>query len=565
MSTFIPIPAYPPFTLRSSLIDKDPVIWVHLLEAYITLFHHLVSSGENFTHLTVKSKQQLYEFFKKYLHETYDEENKIFSLGAINTDITKNEAFLKQIVFYTIKLYSILKLNLVNELIWDFIGIYVSNNASTVRGLVDGSFKSKYNDNKKSGNISSIGSVQNHLQKKLLNGDFSGKDKTILLNLLGQCLSSKTTINLSNSTKKTEVSNKKSIEFAEKFVNKEWIEILEKAFANGRGIRAELAKELMVILLISLPSDRIVRLVKNMGITKPSDMTKSVLFCSIITSEEFGELIAGIDEKLSFLTVGLVQGSQVSVSQENIDNLVSIFPDLGIERARIVLNDNNDDVEHVINMLLENPSLIDKIEPPKPTPPPTKATSPANTNSDRFSKEKYLVIKLKKSQNIKVNSLDEKLKQATIDLAMNSLAEQEEEDVEIYGQFEKFFEEKMNGKTLGPPKSNEEYLYAVYQNEGMGPFLPESRNKTLRGHLKEHTGWSDNLIEDWGRMLTLQKDLKALKESKTNDKKETKTGERDNSKSTQKYNDRKKASKANHNRKSQHGKKSRLEMAGMRD
>lgn len=196
----LPIPQYPPFTLRSSLIDKDPVIWVHILEGYIDLFYYLMEG--NFQYLNLKSKQLLYQFLKSYLHETYGEDNKIFSLGSINVDIQNNEKRLKQLVFQTIKLYSLLKFNLIGELIYYFIGIYVNKNNSTVRGLVDGTFKSKFNDNKKSGNISSIKSVQGYIEKSIMNGKFSQTDLQILSMLLGQSInSSKTTFSLSGNSK----------------------------------------------------------------------------------------------------------------------------------------------------------------------------------------------------------------------------------------------------------------------------------------------------------------------------------------------------------------------------
>ncbi|EGV61774.1 hypothetical protein CANTEDRAFT_108045, partial [Yamadazyma tenuis ATCC 10573] len=362
----LPIPTYPPFTLRSSLIDKDPVIWVHLLEGYVKLFQFLADG--NFQYLTIKSKQQLYQFLKSYLFETFDEENKIFSLGAINVDIQKNEAELKKMVFNAIRLYSLLKFNLIGESIWYFIGIYVNKNHTVVRGLVDGSFKSKLNDNKKSGNISSIGSVHSHLEKLILNGKFTEKDLTTLSVLLGQSISTKTIVNLNSGKSDRVVNKKKSIEFAEKFVNSEWVDILEKAYANGRGLHAGVAKNAMIVSLISLPATQISKLVKSKDITKPSMMILSPLLCSIVISPEFGDLIVGTEEKLGFLIPDVLdmQPEDSFAGEEpfpeGLDNLISIFPDLTPDKAKAVLQQNENDVEHVINMLLENPGLIDDIK-----------------------------------------------------------------------------------------------------------------------------------------------------------------------------------------------------------
>ena len=93
---YIPIPHYPPFKLRSSLIDKDPVIWVHLLEAYIHLMTVLLDPET--PKLNVKSQQQLQLFLKIFLFETCEEETKIF-LWVPSTLILKEYQHFKSIRF----------------------------------------------------------------------------------------------------------------------------------------------------------------------------------------------------------------------------------------------------------------------------------------------------------------------------------------------------------------------------------------------------------------------------------------------------------------------------------
>lgn len=580
----LPIPQYPPFTLRSSLIDKDPVIWVHILEGYISLFHYLMEG--NFQFLNLKSKQLLYQFLKSYLKETYGEENKIFSLGSINVDIQNNEKQLKQLVFHTIKLYSLLKFNLIGESIWHFIGIYINKNNSTVRGLLDGTFKSKFNDNKKSGNISSIKSVQGYIEKSLMNGKFTQSDMQTLSALLGQSVNSgKTTFSLSGNQKTEKaVNKKKSIEFAEKFVTSDWIEILERNYANGKGIHANFARDIMVVSVISLPATQLAKLAKSMDISSPSSLKSSPLFGSLIISEELEGLISGLYEKIRHLIPSDdsfdVQSSLIEPSQEDINNLTAIFPDLGDDKAKVILRQHDNNVELVINKLLENPSLIDEIRLPEPAPSkkkPLKTVSvqPSAKANNRFREENFEAFNSKSKRNIKINSIDEKLKETTLKLALSSLEEGDEPELELYGQFEEYFQKKKRtgGKehddtesrepsepTKPAKQNNNDYLYSVYQSEGIKPFTPEYRGKTLREHIKEHTGWSDNLIEDWGKIMELSTSKHGeIPPPNTNANKNQKK-DKALSKRDQKYNESHKASRANHNRKAAHGKKSKMEI-----
>ncbi|ODV97061.1 hypothetical protein PACTADRAFT_1643 [Pachysolen tannophilus NRRL Y-2460] len=193
----IPIVAYPPFKLRSSLIDKDPVIWVHLIEYYITLFQKLIDIyASRDEKLSVKSQQQLFEFLKTYLGETAEESIKIFSLGSINPDIISNSKILKLYVFEFVKRVNLINLQFNGETIWNFVKVYsklsVLNDKKKsfpvtlelVRKLVDGSLKSKLNYN--SDNISLITTLQKYLENLIGSGKFNKFDLETLSLLLGQ-------------------------------------------------------------------------------------------------------------------------------------------------------------------------------------------------------------------------------------------------------------------------------------------------------------------------------------------------------------------------------------------
>ncbi|KAM9900304.1 hypothetical protein OXX69_009132, partial [Metschnikowia pulcherrima] len=230
---YIPIPHYPPFTLRSSLIDKDPVIWTHLLEGYIKLCAVLLT-GE--VKLDVKSQQQFQLFLKVFLAETSEEKTKIFSLGAINPDIKSNTATLRAYVFQIICDYGVVKLGLSGESLWNFVMIYVERNASLVRAILAGTHKSKFNDNKKSGKISSVPVLRKHLISSIAEGKMQTVHLQTLSMLLGQHMAtpSSKTVHVTSAGKahkhgktlakdKYKSSSTGALQFAEIFVNEDWI------------------------------------------------------------------------------------------------------------------------------------------------------------------------------------------------------------------------------------------------------------------------------------------------------------------------------------------------------
>ena len=189
----IPIPVFPPFKLRSSLIDKDPVIWEYLLADYIELFKKLLAIVP-FTQaekkkklpapfvLTVKTTIQLQTFIQTFLHESSIEATQVFSLGAINPTIRENQHILKLAVFSYIKAVNLVNLKITGSTLWDFCKVYVSmadkyasqgiNQAlvtiPNIKKLIDGSIKSSYTS--KSDDVSLIRSMQYHLGNVIAGG-----------------------------------------------------------------------------------------------------------------------------------------------------------------------------------------------------------------------------------------------------------------------------------------------------------------------------------------------------------------------------------------------------------
>ncbi|ODV82000.1 uncharacterized protein CANTADRAFT_24697 [Suhomyces tanzawaensis NRRL Y-17324] len=630
-SPFFPIPHYPPFKLRSSLIDKDPVIWVHLLEAYIKLFQYLLQPAT----LSVKSQQQHQMFLKVFLSETAEEKSKIFSLGAINPDIKTNTATLRNLVFLYIRNFSLIKSNLTGESVWNFVLIYVQQNSSVVRGLVDGTYKSKFNDNKKSGNISSITSVQKRLEAMITQGIFSNQDLTTLTYLLGQQMSAKAMkVSLDGDVKERNINKKSasSVGFAESFVSVPWIELLERLYAGGKSIHAETIKNIMIISLLSLSVSKLSKLTMELGVKDIRTMKLFPLFSMIIISDRFKELVPNLEERLPFLRQ-LSQGSQTNeVNQDHVNMLIDLFPSLTLGKATKVLRDHNGDVEGITNMLLENPDFVDSIEEEqlKPKKEPTftikgqkttktdrKANTPAPKRSvyddDKISRldfsESQVIQGKKQNTDVKPSSEDYKKKILTAALELMYEGDEDEPD-DTYKDQQKTtgtaIEEssKKGGKSRmavledGAPEPSpfqpdriDTYLFSILKKNGTEALEKSLRDTPERQAYKEYTGYSDDQIERWLRVLlkspyqfkVLEKEYyiptrpsdskterpRLAPKAKRGNKPESKSGpSRTKSgetplKQVAAKNEKNKASRANHNRKTGHNKKTRGDLIGM--
>lgn len=661
-STYIPIPHYPPFKLRSSLIDKDPVIWVHLLEAYIQLFKYLLNPDSHSQKLSVKSQQQLQLFLKIFLFETSEETMKIFSLGAINPDIKTNTAILRTCVFQLIKNYSFVKLSLPGESIWNFITIYVKDNSTIVRGLVDGTYKSKFNDNKKSGNISCIGQVHKHFESLISNGKIQDQKLNTLSFLLGQHASSATklktyTVTGTSSNNSRNINKKltSSLAFAEAFVNAEWIEMLERLYVNGKSVHAELIKEIMIISLISLSTAKLAKLAMDLGVNNTDSLVLYPLFSTIIISDAYKELVPGLEERLTFLRNISFQDcsaikEDVPIKEEHIELLGDLIPQLTRGQAITILKENNDDVEQVTNILFENPDLISSIKEyeannkPSNNKPRSKRTDFKQTESqdvpiakrsvydgDKFSNLDFSegsVIYGKKGQPQNNEPTTETMKNKTLTAALRLMYESDEDEPDdTYEEQEKtsgdaadeknktaksksnknrlkiFDEEDGSGTDREASKTPdrsvssspmpasvdaiEKYLFSIFKTKGADKFDKKDRKSSDRQNIKKSTNWSDEQIEGWLRMLLKSpRRFKLLEEDylyggnpnrpirRTNggghdtgssdlENNPNKPKSKDQAKRSFARNEKNKASKANHNRKSGHNKKTSRELAGM--
>lgn len=520
----IPIPQYPPFKLRLSLIDKDPVIWVHLLEHYIQLFQWLCLPAAQ--PLSVKSQQDLHQFLRLFLLETLTESTQIFSLGAINPEIVSNQAALRAQVFQYLKLHSLAKCGLMGELVWHFATVYAPGNITTVRGLIDGTFTSKLNDNKKLGRLSSIGGLHKYWEQKITKGEVSSADLTTLSTLIGQQIGFSQTI-LLDSAPVVQKLKKLSTQFAASFVNIAWIELLEKLWNKGSSVHALEIANIMVLSLFGLLSLLIALLCQELGVNNASLLRIFPLFGSILLAPGFQEMVSNLENQLPWLK-SLVPG--VEVNEEDVATLHELFPELEPERARQLLAEY-ENVEVVTDMLFETPLLM--AMPPKPLEKVQKIDHEiAEAASNRFSLEKVVVHGKQKQQ--KSGDLKRKTLEAAL-LLMYEAAEDEPDDT--YQDQEKTtgaaFETKGRrnqvsrievvddpnegahdfldgakptsdrGELLNPDVDPiDSYLFDIMKRQGVEAFEKGSRKLSERQAMKLFTKWSDEQLEGWYRMLT---------------------------------------------------------------
>lgn len=266
----ISIPVFPPFKLRSSLIDKDPVIWEYLLADYITLFKKLLALIPHSTNskrgngsdvsapftLSINTVNQLHAFLQSFLHESSLESTQVFSLGAINPNIRENQHILKLAVFSYIKAMNLVNLKLTGASIWDFCKVYVTMadkyssqkinqtlvTIPVIRKLIQGTVKSLYTS--KSDDVSLLKSLHVYMGKLIASGKWKQDDSEVLYLLLGQ--RTKKGLPSSSSGDRNKKKNIKNIrlsstpnsagvnnsDFAELFVNKHWAAILEELYVG---------------------------------------------------------------------------------------------------------------------------------------------------------------------------------------------------------------------------------------------------------------------------------------------------------------------------------------------
>lgn len=559
----IPIVLYPPFKLRSSLYDKDPVIWVHLLESYIDLLHYLLSFDNSDLHLrlTDATVDQFQAWLHKYLSETSLEQNQVLTLGSVNPQINENNTTLRALVFKLVQAHGLMEFNITGATLWHFVRVYVKGNATDVRDLILGN--SDNNRNKTSVNL--IHNLTNHLEDMIANGQCNNYEIQYFALLVGVInkLNTKKQLNNNNNNNnnnkpKENYYDRKLNKFVDKFIGTKWIQILERYYAGGQAIHSKTAKVLMVITVMSCTTDKLNTLVNNQLLsqlamkTKPAFVQKYPLLFAVVKSDLLSQQKPDIVEKLEFL-LKAKEPSEPKVSvevKEKIDQITELFPHLSLYQGNYLLQQHNNDANEVTNVLLEDPSIIESI--PINAPPEKK---PASKKEKPLSS--YNVV-LGKKQKLRPNGVlqddaaeqdDDRsygdaaqaLRNKTLQRALKLLYESDEDepdDTYLDSEISKSEQQeantaratsKRNNNKKGGLKDsdtafedddpnasaslatseeqqkqeqNELLLFETFKKDpSCSDRSANTRRSAQRKKLIQETGWSHEQIEGWFRML----------------------------------------------------------------
>lgn len=479
----ISIPVFPPFKLRSSLIDKDPVIWEYLLADYITLFKKLLALIPHSTNskrgngsdvsapftLSINTVNQLHAFLQSFLHESSLESTQVFSLGAINPNIRENQHILKLAVFSYIKAMNLVNLKLTGASIWDFCKVYVTMadkyssqkinqtlvTIPVIRKLIQGTVKSLYTS--KSDDVSLLKSLHVYMGKLIASGKWKQDDSEVLYLLLGQ--RTKKGLASSSSGDRNKKKNIKNIrlsstpnsagvnnsDFAELFVNKHWAAILEELYVGGTGMNFKVCVQIMVLSLCSLSSPKIVKLLKDQleidGLAQLKQLYP--LISLVVLSKQFNEMNPDLKDMLSPILLSLkkkdskgVTGAKV-FDGEKIRNVIEMFPQLSPGKVKTLLANNNNEVEKVINDLLEMDvedmsTIEDYDEQSKESSlkhKNKKKAKPGNVFDFQMAEDKVVTVQLgKKEADNDLDEVDEDLRKKNLERALALLYDADEDE-----------------------------------------------------------------------------------------------------------------------------------------
>lgn len=579
----LPIVRFPPFNLRALLIEKDPVVWAHLLETYVIYFEFL-NSENNVEKIDDSTYDNLCIFIRSYLHEVAEEEGKVLSLG-INHDVSKQLELLRAWVFTLIKKCGLLHLQIFGEHLWNLVKIYVKENPDSVRGLIDGSLVPQINTQK--AQLNRIPQVQQRIKQLVENGKFTRVD----LNSFESLLSARSL---------------KPNKFADEFPTTTWLETLELWWAKGRGKHSNVAKQLIIVSLLSASVNTIVSITREMGVSNLDTLALYPLLGSLLVDEKFNEKMSGLKQRLPFLSFNLPTTApeetvlSIEVKEEDIIQLGEIFPHLTEFQRSQLLKIYDGNVELAINALFENPSIAETISAEEKEEEGDKLQQNGHIDEDI---DNIVMKPTKKTTDRHHKHVPDEVKNKTMSWALKLMYERDEDEYDdTYDDAEEnHTSARLN---LGEDDENDEssgmsqidkiqgYLWGLLKQDKT-LFERSMRGSKVRKEMRKETNWADEQIEGWARMLERSPQRARILEEKFMFRGNIKTGKTSyvKNKDSEGRNDlnapkgnrpspspsnnntsnknprvqrakdeKKKAAKANHNRKRGHDKK--LQQAG---
>ncbi|SCU96932.1 LAMI_0F08262g1_1 [Lachancea mirantina] len=465
----LPIVKFPPFRLRSAMIEKDPVVWVHLLETYNKYMHFLLRENK-LNEIDEKTYLDLCGLVKSYLHELSDEEGKLLSLG-MNAEVIQQLKLLRAFMFNLIQRKGLLGLNATPGMTWDFVRLYVRDNVSTVQSLVVGNVQQE--SSPQTTQISHVFQVHKRLRELVESEKFTRVDLKALESLLA------------NDEGNREL-------FADSFLTVKWMEGLEDWFAQGASKNNDLARNLAVLSYLSASETRIAAAAAECHIRSAKDLAQYPLFGCIVTCEAF-RLRKPLSYRLSFIP----EDSPLTDFSAGIELVKEVFPALADDLVRRLLEKHEGKVELVINDLFENPSLARESENMQ-----AKDASDTVFQEDLKPEEQISKDSAMKQDGAVPDEARNRLLTRTLKLLYKADEDERDDTYDEADVQHKTSEdaEGSNVKMVSETDKIEGRLWNLLK-ENKNLFERSARGSKARKGIKQEISWSDEQIEGWARMI----------------------------------------------------------------
>ncbi|AEY97659.1 FAFL024Wp [Eremothecium gossypii FDAG1] len=485
----LPIVKFPPFGLRAALVEKDPVVWVQLLETYVTHLQYLMAQGR-IDKIDGTTHERLVVFVQAYLHEMAEEDGKVLSLG-MNMEVQRQLAALRRMVLVVVRSCGLLHLQIFSDAMWNLVRVYVREYPDTVRGLIEGSLQPVINTQKAS--LNRVYQVQQYVQQRVEANRFTRGDLKALEDLLAARSRAANTFVLS-------------------FVNVQWVNILEGMYQNESNARLRTwARNLGVLSYLSASETRLEELLRELDVVSLQTLAVFPLLGSLLISAAFRERMPRLYIKVPFLALVDYDGVEeesppvdpVAADKAALATVHELFPQVTEYQVAQLLLTHENNVELVINDLFEDPTLLDRIPAEEPTKPPLKV---ANNRSKK--KELRLRDRIVRKQLAYSSNVPDEVRNKTLTQALRLLYENDgDERDDTYDEAETLHPtgERVQVEAAESPETSqydrvEAHLWELLKKD-KSLFTREQRGSANRRDLKQSTLWSDEQIEGWARML----------------------------------------------------------------
>lgn len=498
----LPVVKFPPFKLRALLIEKDPVVWLHLIETYVEYFQFLLDP-ENMAieHINDSTLDHLRIFIRSYLQQMSLDVGQILSLG-VNNDVDLKLDELKKWALYMIITCGLMHLQIFGESLWDMIRIYTPNSTKILQKILLGEVVPTINVQKTQ--INKIPQLQKYLKQRIESNNFNRIDLKTLQTLL-----------------KVDNSNG-NFKFNNEFLTLSWLENLELWWSKGEGKYHELAKQLCLTTLLSVTEERLINFIKDeLSIENLNSLLYYPLLGSILINDKFTRRYPNLPTKLPFLNLVDVDTPKIKkVDETHIVSLREFFPHITSEQATMLLTKYDNNVELITNELLEKPDLLDTLEAsraenedgidniedePELELVTNKNKKIATANKDIIKehvpdeiKNKTLTRALKLLYDDNDNDNDEL--DDTYDESLIELNRSDVEKLKLTSDSNKDDLEEQEQNNNNRTEQIEAHLWELLKQDKT-IFARDKRGSTGRKQLKKQLNWSDEQIEGWARML----------------------------------------------------------------